>query len=669
MEYINKLINEKSPYLLQHAHNPVNWYPWCSEAFEEAKNKDLPIFLSIGYSSCHWCHVMERESFEDTHVAELLNNNFISIKVDREEMPDIDHIFMDVCTTLTGKGGWPLSCFITYDKKPFFAGTYYPKTDRYGMPGFTTILKNISINWKQDREDLIQASDEILEHISQASNFSENTSLNNDVSKTAFNQLSKSFDKKYGGFGSSPKFPSTHNLLFLIRYYLLYNDKTAIDIVDKTLNCMYKGGIFDHIGGGFCRYSTDKQWLVPHFEKMMYDNAMLIIAYCEAGIVVNNQYFEIAKRIINYCVNEMRDKDGGGFYTAQDADSEGVEGKFYVFTPSEIKEALGDIEGERFCTLFDITKNGNFEGKNIPNLINKTQTGEDSIFADFCFPKLYEYRQKRVPPFKDDKLLTQINGLMVASLSIAGRLLNDDKYLSYAEETALFIIENLSLNDRLYTGFRGELLKHPATSDDYAYVLWGMFELYQATLKPKWLHQCIHIAERILELFVDENGQGLYLSGNDVEHLPIRGKNTFDGALPSGNSISANIFLKLSQLTCNEKFANASNMIISGIANDVNSYPTAFTGLLCADLYNHSNQINVNIVNGEHVESMLSFVNNFNPFMTVLETGVSFEEMNEIISEPQKNIDNKATAYICSKNGCIPPITDFIELKENLRNL
>ena len=668
MEYTNKLINEKSPYLLQHAHNPVNWYPWSSEAFEEAKNKDLPIFLSIGYSSCHWCHVMERESFEDTQVAELLNKNFISLKVDREEMPDIDHMFMDVCTTLTGKGGWPLSCFITYDKKPFFAGTYFPKIDSYGMTGFTTILKNISINWKQDREDLIQASDEILEHISQATNFGENTSLNKDVSKTAFEQLSKSFDKKYGGFGSSPKFPTTHNLLFLIRYYLLYKDKTAIDMVDKTLDSMYKGGIFDHIGGGFCRYSTDKQWLVPHFEKMMYDNAMLIIAYCEAGIVIDNKYFEIAKRIINYCVNEMRDENGG-FYTAQDADSEGVEGKFYVFTPSEIKEALGDIEGERFCTLFDITKNGNFEGKSIPNLINKTQTGEDSIFADFCFPKLYEYRQKRVPPFKDDKLLTQINGLMVASLSIAGRLLNDDKYLSYAEETALFIIENLSLNDRLYTGFRGELLKHPATSDDYAYVLWGMFELYQATLKPKWLQQCIHIAERMLELFVDENGQGLYLSGNDVEHLPIRGKNTFDGALPSGNSISANIILKLSQLTGNEKFANASNMIISGIANDINGYPTAFTGLLCADLHNHSNQINVNIVNGEQVESMLSYVNNFNPFMTVLETGIGYEEMNEIISEPQKNIDNKATAFICSKNGCMPPITDFIELKEKLKSL
>ena len=666
MEYTNRLTNEKSPYLLQHAHNPVNWYPWGNEAFEEAKNKNLPVFISIGYSSCHWCHVMERESFEDVSVAELLNENFVSIKVDREEMPDIDHMFMDVCTTLTGKGGWPLSCFITYDKKPFFAGTYFPKNDRYGLPGFTTILKNITLNWNQNRAELLQASDEIIEHISAESNFGDNGSLSDNVSQTAFEHLSKSFDKKYGGFGSSPKFPSPQNLLFLIRYYLLYQDKNAINIVDKTLDSMYKGGIFDHIGGGFCRYSTDKQWLVPHFEKMMYDNAMLIIAYCEAGIVIDNRYFEIAKRVLNYCINEMRDENGG-FYTAQDADSEGVEGKFYVFTPSEIKEALGESDGNRFCTLFDITENGNFENKNIPNLIDKKILGEDSIFADYCFPKLYQYRQKRVPPFKDDKLLTQINGLMVASLSIAGRLLNDDKYLSYAEETALFILDNLSLDGRLYTGFRGELLKHPATSDEYAYVLWGMFELYEATFKPKWLKECIEIANKMLELFVDENGQGLFLSGNDVDHLPVRGKNTFDGALPSGNSISANIFLKLSQLTGDEKFANASNMIISGLANNVNQYPSAFTGLLCADLHNHSNQINVNIVNGKGVESMLSFANNFNPFMTVSHTGIGYEEMNKILFEAQKNINDHATAYICTKNGCMPAITNFAELSEKIK--
>ncbi|HEX9062716.1 MAG TPA: thioredoxin domain-containing protein, partial [Clostridia bacterium] len=424
-QYTNKLIAEKSPYLLQHAHNPVDWYPWGDEAFERAKREDKPIFLSIGYSTCHWCHVMERESFEDTEVAHLLNQNFVPIKVDREERPDVDNIYMTACQALTGSGGWPLTVFMSPDGKPFFTGTYFPKNDHARRPGLITILEKVSKSWKENKETLLSSGNRIVQELF-ADTQDEKWDISPDPIHDAFLFLTRSFDRKYGGFGSAPKFPTPHNLLFLLRYWYNTKNARALEIVETTLESMYKGGIYDHIGHGFSRYSTDNKWLVPHFEKMLYDNALLAIAYTECYHATKKDFYKtIAKEISDYVLRDMTSPDGG-FYSAEDADSEGIEGLFYVWTPDEIKEVLGEERGEIFCRNYDITFIGNFEGKSIPNLIKSVIPQGDSKTIEECKKQLFLAREKRVHPFKDDKILTSWNGLMIAAMSSAGRIFKDE---------------------------------------------------------------------------------------------------------------------------------------------------------------------------------------------------------------------------------------------------
>lgn len=447
-EHVNKLINENSPYLLQHAHNPVNWYPWCEEAFEKATKEDKPIFLSIGYSCCHWCHVMEKESFEDEEVAEILNKHYISIKVDREERPDIDSVYMKFCQAYSGSGGWPLSILMTPDKKPFFAATYIPKHSKYGLAGFVELLNSIKETWEFKREEVLNAGNRAQEALIRSEEL-DIKSINEDkFIDSVMRNLHNVADFTYGGFGDKPKFPSPHNLLFLLRYWKKDENEHLLKIIEKTLDSMYKGGIFDHLGFGFSRYSVDEKWLVPHFEKMLYDNALLSYTYCEAYEATKNPlYKRIVENIFTYILRDMTSHDGG-FYSAEDADSEGVEGKFYVFSPDEVKSVLGEEDGERYCKLFDITEKGNFEGKNIPNLINTSLSEIDTpkIQKEInnLREKLYRFREKRVHPFKDDKILTSWNGLMIASLSYAGRVFDNKNYIKESEKAVTFILDNLS---------------------------------------------------------------------------------------------------------------------------------------------------------------------------------------------------------------------------------
>jgi uncharacterized protein len=453
----NKLLQEKSPYLLQHAHNPVDWYPWGGEAFSRAVAEDKPIFLSIGYSTCHWCHVMERESFEDEEVAIILNKHFIAIKVDREERPDVDHIYMSVCQAMTGRGGWPLTILMTPDRKPFYAGTYFPKTSRGGYAGIIEVLEHVKDAWHNEKDTLVESSDKIMEHMNMEFGTDEHGEVNEEAIDDAVSRFSSNFDKVFGGFGSAPKFPTPHNLMFLLRHAKQSVNDNALDMVEKTLESMYRGGMYDHIGFGFSRYSTDRKWLVPHFEKMLYDNALLAFIYIEAYQATGKeQHRRVAEQIFEYVLRDMTSPEGG-FYSAEDADSEGVEGKFYVWTPKEIIDVLGERDGKEFCDMYDITVKGNFEEASIPNIIeNKTSFEElTKLPLESMRRKLFEHREKRIHPYKDDKILTAWNGLTIAALAYGARVLGNESYMSAAKKAVGFIQDKLIRADgRLMARYR-----------------------------------------------------------------------------------------------------------------------------------------------------------------------------------------------------------------------
>ena len=485
----NHLKDQTSPYLLQHADNPVHWYPWCDEAFKRAREEDKPILLSIGYSTCHWCHVMAHESFEDQEVAEILNKNFIAIKVDKEERPDIDSIYMSVCQKLTGSGGWPTTIFLTWEQKPFFAGTYFPKTPKYGQVGFIDLLSAIEEAWKTDKGSLLESAEEIHSLLNRSLRAAGNIYMGDVVSDKldvglidgAFELYKRSFDERHGGFGDAPKFPTPHNLLFLMQYHEKSRNKRAMEMVEKTLLQMYRGGMFDHIGGGFSRYSTDPYFLVPHFEKMLYDNALLILAYCKAYQLTQNQiYCDIAEKTAAYVLRELTSPDGG-FYCAQDAESEGVEGKYYLLDPSEVIEVLGEETGNKFNQYFDITRRGNFEGKNIPNLLKNTDRNGD---MDIFLPAIYEYRKKRYALHLDDKILCSWNGLMITAMCHLYRVTENKAYLGAAVEAMDFIMRSLWENDTLYVSYREGKHSSKGFLDDYANVIFALLALYEARQYP-----------------------------------------------------------------------------------------------------------------------------------------------------------------------------------------
>jgi len=673
----NRLIHEKSPYLLQHAYNPVNWYPWCDEAFEKAKREDKPIFLSIGYSTCHWCHVMERESFEDEEIASILNNNFISIKVDREERPDIDSIYMTVCQALTGHGGWPLTIFMTPDKTPFFAGTYFPKNDRMGMSGLKTILNSVNQAWLNNREALLHSGSRILDAIKDS--FEEDTpestaTISEDIFDEAFSQFKYDFDNIFGGFGSAPKFPTPHNLFFLLRYWYNTKEEYALIMVEKTLESMYKGGIYDHIGFGFSRYSTDEKWLVPHFEKMLYDNALLAIAYLEAyQATKKKKYAEIAQQIFTYVLRDMTSPEGG-FYSAEDADSEGEEGKFYIWSKKEINDILGDKDGEKYCKYYNITDEGNFEGFNIPSLINSVIPDEDNELVESCRKKLFDYRIKRIHPHKDDKILTAWNGLMIATMAIGGRVLHNEVYTQAAEKAAEFILSKLVREDgRLLARYRDGDAAIPAYVDDYAYLIWGLIELYESTYKPKYLKKSLALNQDLIKLFWDNKSGGLFLYGSDSEQLIIRPKELYDGATPSGNSVAALNFIRLARMTGQHELEEKAQNMFSIFGKQVQRMARGYAFFLTAMLFSISKSKDVVLVaDSDHAdtENMLNVIReDFRPFTMTIFCSDKFESIKELVPfiENYKTIDGKPTAYICENFACRAPIIDLKEFRKTLQ--
>lgn len=671
-KYTNKLIQEKSPYLLQHAHNPVDWYPWGSEAFARAVSEDKPIFLSIGYSTCHWCHVMERESFEDVEVANLLNKNFIAIKVDREERPDIDSIYMSVCQALTGHGGWPMTIIMTPDGKPFFAGTYFPKQDRMGLPGIMTILERTSLAWKENRSEVLETSSSIIAAIS-GTQESTDTVDNKKLIHAAFEQYKIAFDSMHGGFGHAPKFPSPHIFFFLLRYWKLTGEEAALKMTEKTLNSMRRGGIFDHIGYGFCRYSTDRAWLVPHFEKMLYDNALLAMANLEAYQATGNGiYAQTAEEIFTYVMRDMTSSEGG-FYSAEDADSEGEEGLFYTWTPDEIKQVLSGNDAERFMVLFDITSKGNFEGRSIPNTINGSIPGSDLEFVEACRQKLFEHREKRIHPFKDDKILTSWNGLTIAAMAMGGRVLGNSRYTSAAEKAAEFILTRLvNAYGRLLAVYRDGVSPLKGYADDYAFMIWGLLELYETTYKPEYLQNALKLNSEFLNLFWDNENGGFFLYGSDSEQLITRPKEAYDGATPSANSTASNNLIRLARLTGRHELEEKAQQIIKAFAGNIEGYPAGFSNMLCAAILLKAEGVEVIVSGGidKGADKLLSIIRQgYRPFTVSLHYYQDTEILKNLIPfmSNYTTVEGKAAAYVCRNFTCNQPVTDAENLSEMLQ--
>ncbi|MGI6239539.1 MAG: thioredoxin domain-containing protein [Christensenellales bacterium] len=571
---MNALINEKSPYLIQHAQNPVDWLPWGEPAFARARLEDKPVFLSIGYSTCHWCHVMARESFEDAQVAEILNEHFISIKVDREERPDIDQIYMDACMALTGSGGWPLTAILTPEQAPFFAATYLPKTARYGQTGLIELLEAVTTMWRERRAEVVEMGRQIAQHIAQP-----RTSARADVDLSpaflarAAARAGADYHKKSGGFGNAPLFPMPHRLLLLLR-------TGAREKVRGALTQMARGGIFDHLGGGFSRYSTDDKWLAPHFEKMLYDNALLAYVYAEAAIALDEPFFaQAAEATLDYALREMRDARGG-FYCAQDADSEGVEGRYYVFTPTEIERVLGQ-DAQAFCARYDITPAGNFEGASILNLLHDGDYRHAA--AQFAEQRaaLYAYRAQRAPLHKDDKVLTAWNAMMIAALSRAGALFERADYLAAADDAVRFVRKYLTAPDGgLYARYRAGEAGIEGTLDDYAFHIWALIEHHRARHDIESLLEAKRLAHIAHEQFFDSENGGYFMTAS--HELIMRPKETYDGATPSGNSALLYAYTLLRAYSGERVWAQRSDALIDFLAPDLAENPSAHTFALCA---------------------------------------------------------------------------------------
>lgn len=637
----NHLKNETSPYLLQHAENPVDWYPWCREAFEKAKKEDKPIFLSIGYSTCHWCHVMAHESFEDKKTADILNQYFISIKVDREERPDIDSVYMSVCQAIIGSGGWPMSIFMTWDKKPFFAGTYFPVHSQYGMPGFSDLLNALADQWNSNRKNLLHAADQIIAHLKQWESDGRISSHDN-LSEKAVQMFSDIFDSRYGGFGTAPKFPTPHNLFFLTLYAKQNNNMEVLKMVERTLTQMRKGGIFDHIGYGFSRYSTDRYFLAPHFEKMLYDNALLIIAYASVYHVTQNHfYLDTAEQTAQYVIREMTAPDDG-FYSAQDADSEGVEGKFYTFTFDEIIDVLGEEKGKQFAYVFDITAKGNFEGVNIPNLLKRNDL--DSDFSHEI-QKLYEYRKKRYELHLDDKILTSWNAMMIAALSILYRVSGNEKYLQAAIHAQIFIERNLSKGLHLYTSWRAGTHSGNGFLDDYAFYITALTELYHSTLNKAYLEKAEQFCKETVKQFFDNEKGGFYLSNSDSTELFMNPKESYDGAIPSGNSMMAYNLIRLYQLTEQADYRELAEQQIQYMSAQAQNSLTGHSMFLFAKLIydNPPEHITIALKNNAELENIKSQL----PLLA-----------NVIVVSKSKEyplLNDRTTFYVCKNHTCFSP--------------
>ena len=686
----NHLIKEKSPYLLQHAHNPVDWYPWGQEAFEKARGEDRPIFLSIGYATCHWCHVMAHESFEDEEVARLLNQSFVSIKVDREERPDIDQVYMAVCQALTGQGGWPLSIFMTSEGKPFFAGTYFPKRSRLGMSGFTELMTQVAALWQQDRDGMVKAGEETAQAIRKKTDSdSGGPSLSDQTLELGCRQLQKVFDPQWGGFGAAPKFPTPHHLTFLLRRNRGRQDLQVRTMIEKTLKNMRFGGIFDQIGWGFHRYSVDEKWYVPHFEKMLYDQALLAMAYTEAYQSLQNAFHaRVSREIFSYVLRDMIAPEGG-FYSAEDADSEGKEGLFYLWTRRQVQEVLGRDPADLFCRFFNITPEGNFEdGKSILHISvppeefavrENLEVNELEILLNDGRERLFSVREKRVHPLKDDKILTSWNGMMIAALAKGTQALGDPVYARAAEKAALFVLEKMfTPSGGLYHRYRESHVAHPGFLEDYAFFIWGLIELYETLFDIRFLEEAVALNERLIDLFWDQEKGGCYFTANEGEKLIFRGKDLYDGATPSGNSIAALNFLRLGRLTGNTELEQKADQLFRHFSTVVAGYPMAYTQFLNALDFGLGPGQEIVVAgnpNQNVTREMISIIHrSFLPNKVLLFRPERDKEAQKVFQlspflELLSPINKRPTVFLCSRYACGSPITELEGLKKSLRGV
>jgi len=687
---VNNLENEKSPYLIQHAENPVHWYPWSDEAFKAAREQNKPVLLSIGYATCHWCHVMAHESFEDEEIAALMNDAFVNIKVDREERPDIDHTYMTVCQMLTGSGGWPLTIIMTPDKKPFYAATYIPKESRYQRAGMRELIPAIAKTWTENRENIDKAIQRIEESFLQVHRSETGNFPGKQISKKAFNNYLSNYDREYGGFGSAPKFPTPTNLMFLLRHWKMEKSDTALQMVVKTLINMRLGGIWDHVGGGFHRYSTDRKWLLPHFEKMLYDQALLMIAYTEAYQITGYRIFkDTIDDIAQYVLRDLTGAEGA-FYSAEDADSEGEEGKFYTWKVGEISEILGKEEARKFCDAYALQPEGNYTdeasrqktGANIPHLsesfshlFSKPSNYEDekvqAVFKSAA--QLLGEREKRPRPLLDDKVLTDWNGLMIAAFARAGFVLDNQTYLNAAEKAMHFILKHM---------FTGNSLKHrwkedadiEGFADDYAFIIWGLIELFQSGFDSSYLKHAIVLNDLFVEKLWDNENGGFWFSDRDQDQPFGRQKQFYDGATPSSNSVAFNNLLLLERLTCNTKYGKQANKLGELFGPLSEHSPTGYSMALQAVQFVHAHSNEIVVVKGDNQEVAEQIVGEirkrYMPFTTkIFKTSDNQKQVEKLspFTTAQKSINNKTTIYVCEDFSCEAPVQSlekFIELFE-----
>ena len=690
----NRLINESSPYLLQHAYNPVDWYPWGNESLQRAKNEDKPIFLSIGYSACHWCHVMAHESFEDEEIANIMNKNFINIKVDREERSDIDDIYQRVCQLSTGNGGWPLSVFLTPDQKPFYVGTYFPKYSRYGMPGFGTILSQLAEAYKTRRQEIHSATTEFMKALSHTAKDVQRQGGDIDFDRSILDEaavgLLQMSDPMYGGFGHAPKFPNPSNLLFMLRYYDISGLGRFKDFVMFTADKMAAGGIHDHIGGGFARYSTDQKWLIPHFEKMLYDNALLTKMYVELyQISKNERYLYVIEKTLDYVIREMTSPEGG-FYSAQDADSEGDEGKFYVWSKNEIVNALGDQTiGDIVCEYYGVTQGGNFEGKNILNI--RTSLNDlaqkygrqpdmvERIIKD-ASKRLFEIREKRIKPGRDDKILTSWNGLMISGFAKGYEVTNNKMYLDCAINAVNFIETRIAKGDgRLQRTFKDGISKLNAYLDDYAFYVNALLDVFEVNSKAEYLERAIIYTDFMLQHFWDHNEGNLFLTSDDHEQLIVRTKNLYDLAVPSGNSIAASNLLRLYHLVQNNDYLDRAEKIIKAGAKTALENPFGFGQLLVAIYLYVKKPVEITIILNTKQKlhsQMVNWLNRQfipNRIIAMIENDLQLEQLQKYLffkgRSSDKEKENKSEfAFVCRNNTCSVPIYSIEELERQIRH-
>jgi uncharacterized protein YyaL (SSP411 family) len=681
----NRLQYETSPYLRQHAGNPVDWYPWGQEALERARREDKPIFLSIGYSACHWCHVMEHESFSDPEIAELLNQHFINIKVDREERPDLDQIYMDAVMAMTGQGGWPMSVWLTPDLKPFFAGTYFPPDDRYGRPGFKRVLRALASAWQEHRDQLVHQAEAVAEHLRQHAQLHDvGGELSEDLLRAAVVTLDRAFDPHYGGFGRAPKFPHPFELKLLLRAAKRFQDPQALEMVEVTLDRMARGGIYDHLGGGFHRYSTDARWLVPHFEKMLYDNALLAQVYLEAYQGTGkDEYRRVVEETLAWVEREMTDSEGG-FYSTLDADSEGEEGKYYVWTIDEVRSALGE-DAELFAAVYDVTEPGNWEGRNILNrpktlaqdarLLGISQSELENKLRTLR-QRLLAVRDRRVRPLRDDKILTAWNGLMIAAFAQAGQVL-DPRYGEVARRAARFVLSRLRGSDgRLFRtispGFEPKL---PAYSEDYACLLDALVSLYETDFEPDWMSTALDLADILIRDFWDEAEGGFFFVSKDHESLIIRPKDTHDGSTPSGNSMAVMALLRLAKLTGRRDLEDKAVRTLRLFRNQIEAAPLAFGQMLVALDFHLGPVEEIAVVGaGSRVDTqeVLRIVRRgFRPNKVVayLNTELSSDEQRRVVGlipllAGKSAVDGQVTTYVCRNFTCSQPLVGLDPLRK-----